>query len=94
MVKEVINTFIFKTMTQLQAIALHLLAGKSLTSLQAIAKYGCTRVSSRICELRDDYGWVIQKTPMQIINRYGHKTTVTKYWMNPEDIKEAKSTNF
>ena len=39
--------------SQCQAIAAFLESGKSITSLQALNLFGCMRLASRICDLRD-----------------------------------------
>jgi cbb3-type cytochrome oxidase cytochrome c subunit len=42
--------------TQMGKILSHLESGKTLTSLEALNKFGCLRLSGRIMELRDmDY---------------------------------------
>ena len=44
--------------SQNKAILKHLLKGKKLTGLQALDKFGCWRLPSRICDLKKD-GWLI-----------------------------------
>lgn len=39
-------------MTQNQAILKHLKAGKSITALEALSKFGCLRLSARILEIK------------------------------------------
>lgn len=40
--------------TQNQKIKRHLLSGKSLNPLQALSKFGCFRLASRINDLRNE----------------------------------------
>ena len=46
--------------TQREEIASYLRSGKSLTSLEALQKFGCFRLPARILELKQR-GWDIQK---------------------------------
>jgi hypothetical protein len=39
--------------TQSKAILAHLQQGNTITALEAIYMFGCMRLSSRICDLRD-----------------------------------------
>ncbi len=41
-------------MSQLQQIKAHLKAGKSISPLMALNKFGCMRLASRISELRNE----------------------------------------
>lgn len=41
-------------MTQNQKIKTHLLSGKSLTPIQALNKFGCFRLASRVNDLRNE----------------------------------------
>lgn len=49
-------------MSQKQRILTYLYSGRTLTSLQALKKFNCWRLSGRIAELRDAGIWV--KTEM------------------------------
>jgi hypothetical protein len=51
--------------SQREAIAKHLRQGKSLTALQALAKFQCLRLSGRIYDLRAE-GMNIQRTMVKI----------------------------
>jgi hypothetical protein len=48
-----------KTVSQKQKVLNYLLKGRTLTSMQAIRWWGCTRLASRINELRK-VGWNIE----------------------------------
>jgi len=59
-----------RLLTQREKILKWLLSGKTITSLQAILRFGCLRLSARIFEIRD-MGHVIQtksvKTPTGVV---------------------------
>lgn len=72
-----------KNNSQKAAIIGELMTGVTLTPLDAIRRFGCTKLSSRIGEIerelpkmKIDRGWLTVKT------RYG-KTTVRTYRMKP-----------
>lgn len=52
----------------------------SITSLEAFANLGITRVGARICELRKD-GYPIISTQEKMHNRYGETVRYTRYRM-------------
>ena len=58
----------------------YLLDFGSITSLEAIADLGITRVGARICELRKE-GYPIISIPETGKNRYGETTRYTRYRM-------------
>lgn len=72
---------------QLKKIADYLLTGRGITTYQAIAKYGCTRLPAKIYTLRNYYSYNIKKVMVNVVNRYGDSVQVAKYFMLPEDIK-------
>ena len=51
---------------------------KGITSIQAIDKFGATRLSDIIFRLRKD-GYEIETESITKKNRYGHATTFAKY---------------
>lgn len=56
----------------------HLQEKGSITSYEAIQKYGCTRLSQYIYLLRKN-GYVIQNVNKTTTNRYGQKVTYSQY---------------
>lgn len=66
--------------SQRAGIIKHLESGKSLTSLEAIQKYGCTKLASRICELKEE-GYLIYTERETLKNRYGNSCTIARYWL-------------
>lgn len=65
-------------MTKKDKVLEHLNKYKSITSLEAIDKYGATRLSSIIFKLRKK-GYNIVTEPVEYIDRYGNKTYYGKY---------------
>ena len=56
----------------------HLMEKGSITSMQAIMDYGCTRLSHYIYLLRND-GYIIESEYKSGINRYGDRTNYCVY---------------
>lgn len=67
-------------MTQTEAILSHLKKHGSITSLDAIKKYGCTRLSGRIYDLKKE-GVKISGYLVNVKNRFGDLCTVKKYYL-------------
>lgn len=67
-----------QTETQKQMILEWLLVGLSLTPLQAIQYFGCTKASTRVSELLDD-GFPIRKDTVRVKNRFGKYVYVMSY---------------
>lgn len=53
--------------SQKKRILAYLQTGKSLTQMEALFNFGCFRLASRICELRDD-GWGIKSESIKLDN--------------------------
>jgi len=64
--------------TQKKAILNHLKTKGSITSMEAFKKYGATRLSARIFDLRDD-GHIITTENQQAKTRFNTHTTYAKY---------------
>lgn len=56
----------------------HSLEKGSITSYEAIQKYGCTRLSQYIYLLRKN-GYIINSCYKTRLNRYGQKVTYSEY---------------
>lgn len=65
-------------MNQTQAVRDYLIAGNGLTSLEAIQKFGCTRLSDKIYKLRKK-GYIIESEPIDVYDRFGKLIQVSKY---------------
>lgn len=70
-------------MTQEKAVQQHLHTFGSITSWEAIERYGATRLSAIIYNLRKA-GLDIETTNLTVKNRYGNATTVAKYVLRGE----------
>lgn len=68
--------------TQNQHIYQWLLAGKSITTLEAMLHHGIGRLASRICDLINDYNVPICKEREPNSDGKGYHT---RYWMSKED---------
>ena len=64
--------------TQIDVIEEHLLKEGPITSWEAFERYGVTRLSSHIFDLRKRCR-EIETTKKQVVNRYGQKTFVAEY---------------
>ena len=64
--------------SQTKAIKDYLEAGNSITSMEAYDKFGCTRLSARIFDLKKA-GYNIQTIMMEGQTRYGTTTRYAKY---------------
>lgn len=68
-------------MSQTDMVLKHLKSGKTLTSLEAIKKFGITRLASRINDLRQTKdGKKIRGYMVKVKTRYG-ETNVKRYYM-------------
>ena len=66
--------------SQVELIADHLIKYGSISSIEAIEQFGCTRLSARISDLRKR-GWPITSEMATAKNRYGHTTNYAVYRM-------------
>ena len=66
-------------LSQTEMLARHLNDNGSITSLEAIELYGCTRLSARVWELRHKYGIEVTSTTEVGKNRYGRMVNYTRY---------------
>ena len=64
--------------TQNTRLIRHLIEHKKITSLEAINRFGITRLSARIYDLKKD-GYIFDCKPIVVRNRYGEKIRVTEY---------------
>ncbi len=59
---------------------MHLLKGNNITSLEAIEKFGITRLSGRIYDLKER-GHMIEKRTVDVRNRHGKLCKVASYFI-------------
>lgn len=65
-------------MTQCEKILDYMRLNGSITPLDALREFGCMRLASRICELKNE-GVKIKKTMITSKNRYGETVNFAKY---------------
>lgn len=65
--------------TQCEMIIDYLKKYKTITPLEAIRDLGCYRLSARIKDLKDRYGYKIKSEIIAVDTRNGGKTYVAKY---------------
>lgn len=75
--------------SQISEIITHLRKYKKITSMEAIKKYGATRLSGIIYILRDR-GFGIETEMVQGVNRYGHVSRYGIYHLI-KDIEEVQN---
>lgn len=64
--------------TQKSVILRHLVVGESLSPIEALERYGCFRLASRIHDLKRD-GWIIDSTRRTYIDSDGVEVTHSVY---------------
>ena len=62
-------------MTQAKQIENHLLAGKTITALDALNLYGCFRLAARIAEIKKHY--LVESKPYKTPGG----AVISEYWM-------------
>tara|TARA_R100001594_G_scaffold89451_1_gene123857 strand:- start:197 stop:415 length:219 start_codon:yes stop_codon:yes gene_type:complete len=67
-----------KTLTQKERILRHLKDRKTITALEAMKEYGIMRLTSRICELKNE-GYNIRSEFVSSKNRYNESVSFSKY---------------
>ena len=67
-----------KTLTQKDRIIRHLNDKGSITALEAMKEYGIMRLTSRICELKDE-GYNIRSEIVSSKKRYNEPVSFSKY---------------
>lgn len=73
-------------MTQNQMLLNHLLAGNSITQLEALNLYGIGRLASRVNDLKDR-GVFVRSNFVKVTKANGETARVKEYWLSPETIK-------
>ena len=68
-----------KPKNQTEAVKQHLLKYKKITSIEAINRYGATRLSNIIFNLRKRHGWCIKTIDKQVKDRFNTTTTIAVY---------------
>lgn len=68
-------------MTQKEMVLRHMKEMGSISSFEAFAEYGITRLAARIHDLRED-GYNIKSSVHDARNRYGKKVRFERYTIN------------
>jgi len=84
-ITKVVQSAIVKT-SKMQKVKEHLVAKRTITSWQAIDKYGVTRLAAIIFNLRTA-GWIIDTKDIAFEDRYGNKGSYAKYTLLSEPKK-------
>ena len=71
-------------LTQINDVLTHLKEHGSITSMEAITQYGCTRLSASIYKLRKK-GYVIKNVLETGKTRHGRRTTWARYVLMGEE---------
>lgn len=75
-------------MTKKQKVLDYMLKGNTITSWEAIEKFGATRLSAIIFELKDKYD--IKDTWIEDVDRYGNMCKYKRYFI----AQQRKPKNF
>lgn len=73
--------------TQHEFIIWHLLTQGSISSMEAFDGFGCTKLATRISEMKDMGFAFIQKME-SAPNRYGHEVHFMRYWLDEDNCSE------
>ena len=78
-------------MTQRARILHHMKSVKdhSITSMEAFQKYGATRLSAIIFDLRE-IGYNIVSIPEESVNRYGEPTRYVRYRLDMKSVPKVE----
>lgn len=68
-------------MSQAEEIVQYMKTYGSITSQDAFADLGCTRLSARIFDIEDKLGLRVDRKQECSINRRGKKVWYTRYWL-------------
>lgn len=61
----------------------------SITSMEAIERFGATRLSAIIFNLRHNRGYDISTVPITSADRYGHQVTFAKYVLHKDHSEDS-----
>lgn len=80
-------------MTQKEMVLHYLETHKSITQMDAIREFGCTRLGARIWDLVHLDGIVIKREMETVVNRFGRPTTFARYWLKSLLSEERSAQN-
>lgn len=67
--------------SQAMTIYNYLMAGNTLTSMDALRIFGVARLASRICDIEKKTGIAPNRKKIQVTNRFGKEVYVNEYWI-------------
>ena len=67
--------------TQAKTIYNYLLAGNTITSMEALRLFGVARLASRICDIEKQTGITPNRRRILVTNRFGKEVYVNEYWI-------------
>ena len=73
--------------TQCEMIIDYLKKYKSITPLEAIRDLSCYRLSARIKDLKDRYGYKIKSEMVSVETRNGGRTNIARYSWADDNVK-------
>ena len=71
-------------LNQKQKVLRHLKTYGSITPLEAFNDYAIMRLTSRICELKNE-GYIIKSELVSSLNRFDEKVSFSKYTLNDKE---------
>lgn len=81
-------------MTQKQAITKAVFSGKTLTTLEAVAMFGTVKLPTRIAEIEEKYGIILERKSVKFKTRYGTSGVYLQYKLNRKQwAKEVENYN-
>ena len=74
------NYNLAESTSQNRMILDYLKDGNKITSLEAINKFGCTRLPSRVVDIEKMIGYPLSRKRIKVTNRFGREVWVMQYW--------------
>lgn len=81
-----------KRTTKTNEILKALIRGEKLTVKECMKRFGTYKLSSRLSELEQKYGFLAKREWVEVEGRYGGKDKFLKYYLLEQQIKELKNT--
>lgn len=71
-----------KSASQTQRIYDYLLAGNKITPMDALRKFGCMRLASRVCDIREKFQVTLKRQQICVgTDDAGYPVYVMQYWL-------------
>lgn len=82
----------FRQNTALAEVLMRLLAGESLTGMDAVFDASTTRLAAKVFQLETSHGWKIERRTNAVACSDGRVSYVKVYYLNPQAIEAAMVT--